>query len=230
MALLGEENKPTPFADWTQIDSILLDLDGTLLDLNFDLHFWLEYLPQVYSEKNNISHQEAQDILLSMLNAEKGKLNWYCIDFWQEKLDLDIMKLKNNISHLIKVHPNVKRFLTLARKHDKRIYLITNAHRKTIKLKMSVTQLQDYFDGIISSHDFGVAKQEQAFWFKLSEVINLDKNRTIFFDDSIDVLKSAFEFNIKHVVAISKPSSKIKTEVVPGFINIENFSQALPFA
>ena len=162
MAPLGEENKPTPFADWTQIDSILLDLDGTLLDLNFDLHFWLEYLPQVYSEKHNISHQQAQDILLTMLNAVKGKLDWYCIDFWQEKLDLDIMKLKNNISHLIKVHPNVKRFLTLARKHDKQIYLITNAHRKTIKLKMSVTQLQDYFDGIVSSHDFGVAKQEQA--------------------------------------------------------------------
>ena len=229
MAPLGEENKPTPFADWTQIDSILLDLDGTLLDLNFDLHFWLEYLPQVYSEKNNISRQQAQDILLPMLNTEKGKLNWYCIDFWQKKLHLDIMKLKNNISHLIKVHPNVKRFLTLARKHDKRIYLITNAHRKTIKLKMSVTQLQDYFDGIVSSHDFGVAKQEQAFWYKLSKVINLDKNRAIFFDDSLDVLKSAFEFNIKHVVAISKPSSKIKTKVVPGFINIENFSQALPF-
>ena len=230
MAPLGEENNPTHFADWTQIDTILLDLDGTLLDLNFDLHFWLEYLPQVYSEKNNISRQQAQDILLPMLNTEKGKLNWYCIDFWQEKLDLDIMKLKNNISHLIKVHPNVKRFLTLARKHDKKIYLITNAHRKTIKLKMSVTQLQDYFDGIVSSHDFGVAKQEQAFWHKLIEVINLDKNRAIFFDDSLDVLKSAFEFNIKYVVAISKPSSKIKTEVVPGFINIENFSQALPFA
>ena len=95
---------------------------------------------------------------------------------------------------------------------------------------MSVTQLQDYFDGIVSSHDFGVAKQEQAFWHKLSEVIYLDKNRAIFFDDSPDVLQSAFDFNIKHVVAISKPSSKIQTEIVPGFINIENFSEALPFS
>jgi len=230
MAPLGEENNPTHFSDWTQIDSILLDLDGTLLDLNFDLHFWLEYLPQVYSEKNNISHQEAQDILLSMLNAEKGKLNWYCIDFWQEKLELDIMELKNNISHLIQVHPNVKRFLTLARKHNKKIYLITNAHRKTIELKMSVTQLRDYFDGIVSSHDFGFAKQQQTFWHKLSEEIHLDKNRTIFFDDSPDVLQSAFEFNIKHIVAISKPSSRIKTAIVPGFFNIENFSQLPPFA
>ena len=230
MAPLGEENKLGSFADWNQIDSILLDLDGTLLDLNFDLHFWLEYLPQVYSEKNNISNQQAQDIVLKMLNAEKGKLNWYCIDFWQEKLNLDIMELKNNISHLIQVHPHVKIFLTQARKQDKKIYLVTNAHRKTIKLKMSVTQLQDYFDGIVSSHDFGVAKQEQAFWHKLSEVIHLDKNRAIFFDDSPDVLQSAFDFKIKHVVAISKPSSRIKTEIVPGFINIENFSETLPFS
>ena len=230
MAPLGEENKLGSFADWNQIDSILLDLDGTLLDLNFDLHFWFEYLPQVYSEKNNISNQQAQDIVLKMLNSEKGKLNWYCVDFWQEKLNLDIMELKNNISHLIQVHPHVKIFLTEARKQDKKIYLVTNAHRKTIKLKMSVTQLQDYFDGIVSSHDFGVAKQEQAFWHKLSEVIHLDKNRTIFFDDSPDVLQSAFDFNIKHVVAISKPSSKIKKEIIPGFINIENFSEALPFS
>jgi len=164
-----------------------------------------------------------------MLNAEKGKLNWYCIDFWQEKLNLDIMELKNNISHLIQVHPHVIIFLAQARKQDKKIYLVTNAHRKTIKLKMSITQLQDYFDEIVSSHDFGVAKQEQAFWHKLSEVIHLDKNRAIFFDDSPDVLQSAFDFNIKHVVAISKPSSKLKTKIVPGFINIENFSQALPF-
>ena len=229
MVPLGEENNLTPFADWTQIDSILLDLDGTLLDLNFDLHFWLEYLPQVYSKKHNISLQQAQDILLKMLNAEKGKLNWYCIDFWQEKLELDIMELKNNISHLIQVHPHVKRFLTLARKHNKKIYLITNAHRKTIELKMSVTQLRHYFDGIVSSHDFGFAKQQQTFWHKLSEKIHLDKNRAIFFDDSPDVLQSAFEFNIKHIVAISKPSSKIKTAIVPGFFNIENFSQLPPF-
>jgi len=229
MAPLGEENRLDSFADWNQIDSILLDLDGTLLDLNFDLHFWLEYLPRVYSEKHNISNQQAQDIVMKMLNAEKGKLNWYCIDFWQEKLNLDIMELKNNISHLIQVHPHVKTFLTQARKQDKKIYLVTNAHQKTIKLKMSITQLQDYFDDIVSSHDFGVAKQEQAFWHKLSEVIHLDKNRTIFFDDSPDVLQSAIDFNIKHVVAISKPSSKLKTKIVPGFINIENFSQALPF-
>ena len=46
--------------NWNKIESILLDLDGTLLDLNFDLHFWLEYIPKVYSKKHNISFQDAK--------------------------------------------------------------------------------------------------------------------------------------------------------------------------
>jgi len=228
MARLGAENSLKNIINWYQIDDILLDLDGTLLDLNFDLHFWLEYIPKVYSEKHNINHQQAQDILMSMLNAEKGKLNWYCIDFWQEKLELDIMELKNNTSYLIQTHPYAKSFLKLARKLNKRIYLVTNAHRKTIKLKMSVTQLQNYFDGIVSSHDFGVAKQEQAFWQELEKTIKLNKKRAIFFDDSKDVLMAAQKFNIGQVIAISKPSSQLDVKEVSGFVNIENFNQAMP--
>jgi putative hydrolase of the HAD superfamily len=60
------------------------------------------------------------------------------------------------------------------------------------------------------------------------KVINFDKERAIFFDDSLDVLKSASKFKIKNIVAINKPSTKIEKKIIPGFINIENFSQALP--
>ena len=31
--------------DWTRIDTILLDMDGTLLDLGFDNFFWREHVP-----------------------------------------------------------------------------------------------------------------------------------------------------------------------------------------
>ena len=228
MAQLGEENNLNSHFDWHQIDSILLDLDGTLLDLNFDLHFWLEYIPTVYSKKHGISYKKAKEMIIAMLDAEQGKLNWYCLDYWEEKLKLDIMQLKKDTAHLIQVHEHVKGFLEAAREKKKRIYLVTNAHRKGIKLKMQVTQLQNYFDGIVSSHDFGIAKQEQEFWEHLMKVINFDKERAIFFDDSLDVLKSASKFKIKNIVAINKPSSKIDKKVVPGFVNIENFSQALP--
>ncbi|HBT55971.1 MAG TPA: haloacid dehalogenase, partial [Pseudomonas sp.] len=31
--------------NWNAIDTVLLDMDGTLLDLHFDNHFWLEHMP-----------------------------------------------------------------------------------------------------------------------------------------------------------------------------------------
>ena len=228
MAPLGAENKPSTVIDWQEIDTVLLDLDGTLLDLNFDLHFWIEYLPSVYAEKHDISHQEAKDTIMPMLKAEMGKLSWYCLDYWQAKFELDIVKLKLNISHLIQVFPHVKDFLVEARANNKKLILATNAHLKTIKLKMSIVQLEGYFDGIISSHDYGFAKQEQRFWEQLSVELNLNKKRTIFFDDSLDVLNSAKQFDIKHIIAISKPSSKIESKAVPGFTNIVDFSEILP--
>ena len=226
MEQVGEENNHN--LDWDQIDTILLDLDGTLLDLNFDLEFWLEYVPEAYSKKNNIDFQHAKEIVISKINSQEGKLNWYCLDFWEEELQLDIMKLKNDISHLIKVHDHASSFLQNARDNNKRIYLVTNAHRKGIKLKMKISKIQDFFDEIISSNDFGVPKQQQKFWVELHKKINFTKERAIFFDDSLDVLQAAEKFQIKNIVAINKPSTKIAKKNILGYMNIENFSEVLP--
>jgi len=215
--------------NWNKIESILLDLDGTLLDLNFDLHFWLEYIPKVYSEKHNISFQDAKKIIVSRIESQEGKLTWYCLDFWEENLELDIMKLKKDISYLIQVHKHVLDFLNAAKKNKKQIFLVTNAHRKGIDLKMEASGLQSYFDKIISSHDFGSPKQDQKFWIELVNTIDFDKDRSIFFDDSLDVLEAASKFKIKNIVAINKPSTKLDKKNIPGFINIENFSEVMTF-
>lgn len=222
----GEENNLK--LDWNQIDTILLDLDGTLLDLNFDLEFWLEYVPEVYSKKNNIDFQSAKEIVISKINSQEGKLTWYCLDYWEKELELDIMKLKADISHLIKVHDHALTFLQSAKENNKRIYLVTNAHRKGIKLKMKMSKIEGFFDEIISSHDFGVPKQQQKFWKELDKQIDFNKERSIFFDDSLDVLEAAAKFKIQNVIAICKPSTKIVKKNVPGFRNIENFGEAMP--
>ena len=226
MEQLGEGNDLK--LDWNQIDTILLDLDGTILDLNFDLEFWLEYIPRVYSKQNNIDFLRAKEIIVSKINSQEGKLTWYCLDYWEEQLELDIMKLKTDISHLIQVHEHAITFLQRAKDNNKRIYLVTNDHRKGIKLKMKMSKIQDFFDEIISSHDFGVPKQEQKFWQELVKQIDFNKDRSIFFDDSLDVLEAAAKFNIRNVVAINKPSTKIPKKNVPGYMNIENFYEVLP--
>ncbi len=213
--------------DWDNIDTVLLDMDGTLLDLNYDLHFWMEYMPLIFAKKHNLTHDEAKDKLFPILRAEEGKLHWYCLDYWQEKLQLDIATLKQDVAHLIQIHPFVLEFLEQAKAHKKRIYLVTNAHRKTLQLKMRVTNLESYFDGMIVSHDYKVAKEKQEFWHKLEAELKFDKAKSIFFDDSLAVLKSAQQYGIGTIVAMSKPSSKMDAKEIKGFINIETFEHAL---
>ena len=68
--------------DWEDIDTVLLDMDGTLLDLHFDNHFWLEYVPQRYAEQHGISLDAAKQELMQRYRQVEGTLDWYCVDYW----------------------------------------------------------------------------------------------------------------------------------------------------
>ena len=37
--------------NWNDIDTVLLDMDGTLLDRHFDDHFWLDHVPKRYADR-----------------------------------------------------------------------------------------------------------------------------------------------------------------------------------
>jgi putative hydrolase of the HAD superfamily len=41
--------------DWSRIDTVLLDMDGTLLDLRFDNWFWQELIPSRYAAAHGLS-------------------------------------------------------------------------------------------------------------------------------------------------------------------------------
>ncbi len=86
--------------DWSSLNTVFLDMDGTLLDLHFDNHFWLEHLPARYAEHYDLHPQEAKDRLIPMIMAERGSLNWYCTDYWSERLSLDITGLKAEVGGL----------------------------------------------------------------------------------------------------------------------------------
>ena len=44
--------------DWDAIHTVFLDMDGTLLDLHFDNHFWLEHLPVRLAQQRGVTPQE----------------------------------------------------------------------------------------------------------------------------------------------------------------------------
>ncbi len=213
---------------WSEIDTVLLDMDGTLLDLHFDNHFWQVYVPEKFAEQQGLSQSEAHDECFRRYNAKAGTLDWYCVDYWTEALNLDIALLKEELAHLIQIHPDVPEFLTGAKAAGKRVVLVTNAHHKSLNLKMRRTGLEGYFDAIHSSHSFGIAKESPAFWAALRRVEPFDPARTLLADDSLPVLRSAAGYGIRHLLAIRQPDTKMPAKDTGEFLAIQRFSEVMP--
>ncbi len=70
---------------WETIDTVLLDMDGTLLDLHFDNIFLARLYAQCYADKNGLSRAEADAYLQPLMATYTGQLNWYCVEFWSKK-------------------------------------------------------------------------------------------------------------------------------------------------
>lgn len=214
--------------NWNSIDTVLLDMDGTLLDLNFDNHFWLEFVPQRYADKHNISMTKAKNTLQPLFKSMEGKLEWYCLDYWSEQLKLDIAGLKVEIAELISILPHVSEFLSALQQSSKRVYLVTNAHPDSLSLKMEATCLKPFFDGIICSHHYGYAKESQQFWYAFQQEYKWEKATTLMVDDSLAVLRSAQEFGIQQLLSINKPDSQKCAKNITEFPAIMDFRELLP--
>ena len=221
-------NNFKPLVDWNQIELLLLDMDGTLLDLHFDNHFWLEHVPRRYAEMHDLPPEAAREQLLARYQRIEGTLEWYCVDHWSRELGLDIAVLKAEVEHLISVHPHVVDFLQAMRAQGKRIVLVTNAHQKSLELKLQRTRLGGYLDAAVCAHDLGLPKEMPQFWEKLQEVEPFDPQRTLFVDDSPSVLASASAYGIRWLLRVLKPDTRAPARDADGFPAIHDFSELLP--
>jgi 5'-nucleotidase len=216
--------------DWKQIDTVLLDMDGTLLDLHFDNHFWQVYVPSKFAERHGLPHDEAHAECFRRYDARAGTLDWYCVDYWTQQLELDIVHLKQELAHLIAVHPDVIDFLAALKTAGKRVVLVTNAHRKSLNLKMDHTGLAVHFDAMHVSHEYGYAKEDPAFWSALRRSEPFDPARTLLIDDSLPVLRSAREYGIAYLLAVLQPDTRQPDKDVADFAAIRRFGQITPLA
>ena len=214
--------------DWNAVDTVFLDMDGTLLDLHFDNHFWLEHVPRRYAGRHGIVLDAARRKLEQRYQAITGTLDWYCIDYWSDALALDIAALKREVEHLIAVRPGVEDFLLALKASAKRSVLVTNAHRKSLSLKMENTGLEEYFDALICSHDLGLPKEDPAFWDAVERVEPYARARTLLIDDSASVLASARRAGIGHLLSIVQPDSKLPPRPEGAFPGLTHFHELLP--
>jgi putative hydrolase of the HAD superfamily len=214
--------------DWTAIDTVLLDMDGTLLDRHFDDHFWMEHVPDTWSRKHRVPLDEAKQTLYALFRSQERTLNWTDLDYWSGRLGLDIPLLKLEVEHLIAVHPGVTEFLAFLRRHGKKTWLVTNAHGKTLNIKMKKTRLGSSFDGIISAHDLGLPKEDGRFWGKLREKVPFEPARTLLGEDSETNLGTAAAYGIRHLIYVSRFSSAVTPTPSASYASIHYFTELIP--
>ena len=212
---------------WQDIETVFLDMDGTLLDLHFDNHFWQEHVPLRYAEKHRLSLAQAKQELYPRFRSVEGTMDWYCIDYWSRELDLDIAALKRELEHLISIHPHVAEFLQALGNTGRRVALLTNAHQQVIELKMASTGLARHFDHLICSHAFRVPKEDPRFWPKLAEQDRFDPQSTLFVDDSLPVLRTARAYGIRFLRAVALPDTRSPPKHTEEFMAINSFNELL---
>ena len=212
---------------WQEITWVLLDMDGTLLDKHFDDYFWETLVPQEYARRQALPLPEARQLVFARYKRQEGTLNWTDIDFWSRELELDIPALKEGIRHLIEVHPDTEEFLRFLREQGKQVALLTNAHYKTLSLKMNHVGLLEYFDEVVSSFDLGAPKEELRFWEILRERLGFDPARALLVDDNAEALAAARSFGIKYPYFKAKSSSRQEAESHPDFPSIESFYELM---
>jgi 5'-nucleotidase len=214
--------------NWDAIDHVLLDMDGTVLDLPFDNHFWGELVPARYAQARGIALDAARAELEPRFRDTQGRLQWYCLDHWCEVTGLDMAALKHEVRARIGPLPGALDFLRRVRAAGKPLWLVTNAHRASLDVKLTQTGLQDHFDLVLCAHDFGIPKEDSGFWPRLAQRHPFDPGRTLFVDDSLPVLRSAREYGIGHIVAIRKPDTNAPRRDVTEFAAVDALSDLAP--
>lgn len=211
--------------NWNKIEAVLLDMDGTLLDLNFDNYFWLEHLPKRYAQIHNQDASTVKPKLIQQIMAEKGKLNWYSLEFWNKKFNLDLVALKKEVQHLICYRADALKFLQQLKLTNKKVILATNADLPSLELKLPITRLNQQIEKIYSSASLNAPKEEQAYWQKLQLAEDLNPATCLLIDDNLSVLQSAQNFGIGELITISQPDTTQAPKPANNFAAINNFAE-----
>ncbi|MGE0810989.1 MAG: GMP/IMP nucleotidase [Immundisolibacter sp.] len=214
--------------DWTAIDTVLLDMDGTLLDLHYDNAFWFEHLPRTWGARRGLDVHAAREAIHAQAERRRGTLDFYCMAYWSELLELDVAALNTELAHLIGLRPQVPEFLDWLLAAGKRRVLVTNSHRSGLDFKLARTGLDAWLDTIVCAHDLAAPKEDPAFWPRLQDLLGFDPARTLLVDDNAHVLRAARDYGIGHVLAVAQPDSKAQAQHLPDLPMLLSFGQVLP--
>ncbi|MBK9946439.1 MAG: HAD hydrolase-like protein [Nitrospira sp.] len=215
------------YVDWSQIDDVLLDMDGTLLDRHFDNFFFEEELPRRYAALHRLSFEESRKRLMAMYRSVEGELAWTDLNYWTRRVGIDVVAMHKELDHMIGFLPGAEEFLRHLQQLGKRVTIITNAHSTGVSVKISKTGLDRYVDRIVDAFEVGYLKMRPEYWPNCQRLLGFDPKRSLFMDDDEGCLTAARAFGLAHLVHSAKSSSQLPPAPLPQFFSVTGFTPLL---
>lgn len=214
--------------DWSRVRHVLLDMDGTVLDLAFDNFIWRDLVPERYAAARGLDLAAARAELEPQFRAVAHTLPWYDTNYWSRLTGLDVAGLHREFRHRIAVLDGSFAFLDAVRESGRTMWLCTNAHPDSWRPKIEQARMQHYFEHVISSHDVQAPKENQHYWERLMERHPFDREHALFCDDSPPVLASARRFGIGQIVAMRHPDTTAPPRTFADFPSVARLNELLP--
>jgi putative hydrolase of the HAD superfamily len=200
--------------------AILSDLDGVILDLAYDKKFWELWLPEQVTRQTNKSIEEAKAEIMTEIDIQRGTLNFYDLNYWDDLLNVDCMQIfqekEERCSYLAGSYEALQRLSTL--KNPK--YILTNGDPRIQEYKAETQNFLEFFDSIFYSMHAGYPKESKEFWALARHNLNLEFEDAIFIDDDLKVVTAAAKAGIKQVAWITPGKNRILQNGVETFASL----------
>ena len=207
--------------------AILSDLDGVILNLDYDIKFWGSWLPAHVASKSNQSLDEIRLKIQTEIDIQRGTLNFYDLNYWDDLLNIDCMQIikekEEKCSYLDGAYEALQRLSVL--KSPK--HILTNGDPRIQEYKAETQDFLEFFDSIFYSMHIGYPKESQEFWALARHNLNLDFEDAMFIDDDFKVVTTAAKAGIKQVVWITPGKNRILQNGVETFASLADLAAAI---
>ena len=197
------------------IECLLIDMDGVILDNAYDNDFWQNQIPEVIADNKGIAFDDAKRLAIQIFNYKKNTKDWYDVDYWSNMLSIDIEAQKRSEKSFsrISLYDGVIDTLSVLKNKTKMI-LITNAHRKTLNIKLEKYNLTPYFDEMVCAHELNYVKEDIQLWYMLRSKYRLDYEKTLLVEDTINNINVGLSAGISGAIYVGDEKFTVSDKII----------------
>ena len=197
------------------IECLLIDMDGVILDNAYDNDFWQNQIPEVIADSKGIAFDDAKRLAIQIFNYKKNTKDWYDVDYWSNMLNIDIEAQKRSEKSFsrISLYDGVIDTLNVLKNKTKMI-LITNAHRKTLNIKLEKYNLTPYFDEMVCAHELHYVKEDIQLWYMLRSKYRLDYEKTLLVEDTINNINVGLSAGISGAIYVGDEKFTVSDQII----------------